>query len=339
MIRKRSGGHLPRGWHFLPETAPSACGFLENCEAASRFEDLRPFCYEPLHMHKVHVLHRDRNDTRAAVRLLRDILRCRLLRHQDQVSYMAHQKWYLRENAFLGSRCRPSRACSSTAFVGKVCRMAIPYQIQRTYTYSEELSTGVTQLAGMLLTECFPQVLRLGLRWARPLLEDEDLDVQIIYMVRDPRAVLSSRARVDWCTSSTCRGFQTVCSLLEKDLTEAAALLQEYPHRFMFVQYEEMCQNMSAALADIMDFLGLPVTNVQMNMLKYEKPSTDPLIITKNSLLQAQLWRNMTSYADIVIPVQEHCKASLDKLGLRIFSSNTEFQNLSVPALIRPPIP
>ncbi|XP_047498924.1 carbohydrate sulfotransferase 1-like [Penaeus chinensis] len=263
-------------------------------------------------MHKVHVLHRDRNDTRAAVRLLRDILRCRLLRHQDQVSYMAHQKWYLRENAFLGSRCKPSRACSSTAFVGKVCRMASLH---------------------------VAKVLRLSLRWARPLLEDEDLDVQIIYMVRDPRAVFSSRARVDWCTSSTCRGFQTVCSLLEKDLTEAAALLQEYPHRFMFVQYEEMCQNMSAALADVMDFLGLPVTNVQMNMLKYKKSSTDPLIITKNSLLQAQLWRNMTSYADIVIPVQEHCRASLEKLGLRIFSSNTEFQNLSVPALIRPPIP
>nr|XP_027217827.1 carbohydrate sulfotransferase 4-like [Penaeus vannamei]XP_027217829.1 carbohydrate sulfotransferase 4-like [Penaeus vannamei] len=126
------------------------------------------YSYEPLHMYKVHVLHRDRNDTRAAVRLLRDILRCRLLRHQDQVSYMAHQKWYLKENAFLGNRCKPSRACSSTAFVGKVCRMASLH---------------------------VAKVLRLSLRWARPLLEDEDLDVQIIYMVRDPRAVFSSRAR------------------------------------------------------------------------------------------------------------------------------------------------
>ncbi|XP_069983355.1 carbohydrate sulfotransferase 1 isoform X2 [Penaeus vannamei] len=183
------------------------------------------------------------------------------------------------------------------------------------------------------------QVLRLSLRWARPLLEDEDLDVQIIYMVRDPRAVFSSRARVDWCTSSTCRGIQTVCSLLGKDLAEAAALLQEYPHRFMFVQYEEMCQNMSASLADMMDFLGLPVTDVQKNMLRYESPSTDPHTIAKNSLLQAQLWRNLTSFEDIVVPVQDSCRASLEKLGLRIFSSYTELQNLSVPALIRPPVP
>ncbi|XP_069983593.1 carbohydrate sulfotransferase 1-like [Penaeus vannamei] len=254
----------------------------------------------------------DRNDTRAAVRLLRDILRCRLLRHQDQVSYMAHQKWYLKENAFLGNRCKPSRACSSTAFVGKVCRMASLH---------------------------VAKVLRLSLRWARPLLEDEDLDVQIIYMVRDPRAVFSSRARVDWCTSSTCRGIQTVCSLLGKDLAEAAALLQEYPHRFMFVQYEEMCQNMSASLADMMDFLGLPVTDVQKNMLRYESPSTDPHTIAKNSLLQAQLWRNLTSFEDIVVPVQDSCRASLEKLGLRIFSSYNELQNLSVPALIRPPVP
>lgn len=270
------------------------------------------YSYEPLHMYKVHVLHRDRNDTRAAVRLLRDILRCRLLRHQDQVSYMAHQKWYLKENAFLGNRCKPSRACSSTAFVGKVCRMASLH---------------------------VAKVLRLSLRWARPLLEDEDLDVQIIYMVRDPRAVFSSRARVDWCTSSTCRGIQTVCSLLGKDLAEAAALLQEYPHRFMFVQYEEMCQNMSASLADMMDFLGLPVTDVQKNMLSYESPSTDPHTIAKNSLLQAQLWRNLTSFEDIVVPVQDSCRASLEKLGLRIFSSYNELQNLSVPALIRPPVP
>ncbi|XP_042891250.1 carbohydrate sulfotransferase 5-like [Penaeus japonicus] len=270
------------------------------------------YSYEPLHKYKVHVLHRDRNDTRAAVKLLRDVLRCRLLRHQDQVSYMAHQKWYLRENTFLNKYCKPSRACSSTAIVGKVCRMASLH---------------------------VAKVLRLSLRWARPLLEDEDLDVQVIYMVRDPRAVLSSRARVSWCTSSTCGGHQTVCSLLEKDLNEAAALLQEYPNRFMFVQYEEMCQNMSAALADIMDFLGLPVTNAQKKMLNYEAPSTNSHTIAKNSFLQAQLWRNMTSYSDIVVPVQKYCRASLEKLSLRIFNSNAEFQNLSVQALIRPSMP
>lgn len=107
----------------------------------------------------------------------------------------------------------------------------------------------------------------------------------------------------------------------------------------MFVQYEEMCQNMSASLADMMDFLGLPVTDVQKNMLRYESPSTDPHTIAKNSLLQAQLWRNLTSFEDIVVPVQDSCRASLEKLGLRIFSSYNELQNLSVPALIRPPVP
>lgn len=44
------------------------------------------------------------------------------------------------------------------------------------------------------------KTVRLSLRASEPLLNDPDLDLKIILLVRDPRSVFSSRSNTDWCT-------------------------------------------------------------------------------------------------------------------------------------------
>ncbi|XP_063588812.1 carbohydrate sulfotransferase 5-like [Penaeus indicus] len=206
-------------------------------------------------------------------------------------------------------KCRKTSKCYDPSFVSETCRSADMHLLK---------------------------VLRLNLPWARTFLENENLDFQILYLVRDPRAVLSSRRGLTWCSTPTCNSPSVTCSLLAGDLAEAAVLQKEFPDRFKFLHYDEICQNMTTSLADIMDFLGLSVQPEQTKLLQEKKTSEAKYSVHKNSLLQAQLWRNTTSFYDIVLPVQHFCQSSLQKLGLRSFSVEKEFRDLSVPALERP---
>ncbi|XP_063588713.1 uncharacterized protein LOC134765847 [Penaeus indicus] len=249
--------------------------------------------------------------------LLRDLLSCNFEAHRNLVNYQKSKVWYLRANSYLGSACKKGKKhvadsdCSSPRFVSEMCRSASVHLIK---------------------------VLRLSLRWARALLEDKNLDFQILYLARDPRAVLSSRKHVGWCNTPTCKDPNITCSLLAGDLAEVPVLQREFPQRFKFLHYDEICQDMTTSLTDIMDFLGLTVQPEQTKLLQAEKTSRDKYSVFKNSLLQAQLWRSRTSFQSIVQPVQRSCKSSLKKLGLRIFQTEKEFHDLDVPALERPSV-
>nr|XP_027217679.1 carbohydrate sulfotransferase 5-like [Penaeus vannamei] len=272
------------------------------------------YSYEPLHMHGVQVLDEDSATTRSALAFLKDLLLCRLRHWQRRVAYLGNLGKYRSQNTFLRERCVRHRQqwglCRNASFVSEVCQSANLH---------------------------VAKVLRLSLRWVRPLLDDRDIDLRVLYMVRDPRAVLSSRAAKSWCKSPSCRDPQTVCPLLAADLREADALAAEYPQRFRILHYDQICQQMPTVLEDTMAFLGLPTTTEQKNLLKYEKAYFSKSFIEKNSSLQAQLWRSTVSFPGIVVPTQQHCRTSLEKLGFRIFSKEEDLRNLSVSAMVRTP--
>ncbi|XP_037777751.1 carbohydrate sulfotransferase 3-like [Penaeus monodon] len=278
-------------------------------QVLSRAANATFYSYEPLHMYGVKVMDQDDARTRSALVLMKDLLLCRLESHSDQVSYMGRCDFYLRQNVYLKGHCLrddpkfQASLCRNASYVAGVCRSADMNVIK---------------------------VLRLSLQFARPLLEDDELDVQIIYMARDPRAVLSSRMKAFWCTG-ICADSQTVCSLLEGDLRDAALLSREYPTRFKFVLYDEICDKGLSALQAVMTFLDLPVTDAQIKLL----PPRQTLGMM--SISRADMWRTRASFAKVVEPLQRLCEASLEKLQLRAFASQEELLDLSRPALLRSP--
>ncbi|XP_042860218.1 carbohydrate sulfotransferase 6-like isoform X2 [Penaeus japonicus] len=259
------------------------------------------YSYEPLSEYGPHVLYENIEETHMAVEELKNVLRCQF--DSSEVDEI------LETNPLLREACETSGLCKNANKTGELCKKASLH---------------------------VAKVLRLGLRWARPLLEWEDVDVKVIYMVRDPRAVFSSRARVPWCSTPTCNDLQTVCSMLTDDLEEASFLQRYYPNRFHFILYDQFCQTPFAGLRDLMTFLGLPVTRDQERILQTKLPSTDPLSIYKNSTAQAQLWREKSSFPKIVVPVQRWCWDSLETLGLRVFYSEKDLVDLSLPVVLRP---
>ncbi|XP_064120846.1 carbohydrate sulfotransferase 5-like [Macrobrachium nipponense] len=210
-------------------------------------------------------------------------------------------------NAYLSKNCKKTSLCAKTAFINEVCKRANIHTIK---------------------------LLRLSLKWAWPLLQDDDLDLRIIYLARDPRAVLESRSKVNWCHDKTCKDPKTVCKLLDDDLQEAKKMMQQFPEKFKFIQYEKVSDDLVNSLKDIMAFAGLGVTDRQMKIIGRKKGNpNEPFITRKNSRNQVNRWRKKADFRQIWT-FQRECLKPLSQLGLRIFSSKTELVDVSLPLVV-----
>ncbi|XP_066990517.1 carbohydrate sulfotransferase 4-like [Macrobrachium rosenbergii] len=263
---------------------------------------------EPLHYWRVKMLHENNTETSLARAFLQELLHCRVSRNfQKQIDYMSRQDFYMRWNTFFSRRCRPMRLCGKRKFVNHMCRRAHIHIVK---------------------------VLRLSLKWAWAVLQDNGLDLKIIYVARDPRAVLVSRARVGWCLSDTCRKPEVVCSLLEEDIKQAEKLAQSFPEQFKFMQYEKISQNPEGSLRNIMSFLNMSTSESQLRLLSPASTDPDSLYSTrKDPRAQSGRWRTSAFYPTISI-IQKSCANPIAMMGLQMFGSEEELRNLSIPLLI-----
>ena len=82
-----------------------------------------------------------------------------------------------------------------------------------------------------------------------------------MYLVRDPRAVMSSRNGVMWCSKDpNCRNVEHLCNDTWTDLPLMEKLTAERPDRYYFLKYEDLALKMVAESKKLFDFLGLTFT-------------------------------------------------------------------------------
>lgn len=101
--------------------------------------------------------------------------------------------------------------------------------------------------AGFLSEMCslFPyqavNLVRLRLKLSETFLVDEQLDVRVLHLVRDPRAVIHSRINDESnlrCSESVaCHDPAKLCSDMVDDFYAAEELREKYPDTFLYVQY------------------------------------------------------------------------------------------------------
>ncbi len=85
------------------------------------------------------------------------------------------------------------------------------------------------------------KTVRLRVSSARRLLLDEGTpNLKAVVLVRDPRGVMTSRARMDWCTGAPCADAATACADLADDVRAARKLEGEFPGRVVLLRYEDL---------------------------------------------------------------------------------------------------
>ncbi|XP_037539087.1 carbohydrate sulfotransferase 6-like [Nematolebias whitei] len=190
-----------------------------------------------------------------------------------------------------------------------------------------------------------------------PLLKDPSLDLRIIHLVRDPRAVMNSRA-------ASPKAFLRDSSIvLEQEDIPAAeveykvlqeicrshvrinerAILKAPPFlkgRYKMVRYEDVARDPLKEVSDIYEFVGLEMTT-KMGEWIYKKThgkgkgtAAEAFQITsRNAADVSQAWRTLLPYSKVK-RVQEVCKGAMTLLGYRTVDSEKEQKRLDIDLLV-----
>lgn len=196
----------------------------------------------------------------------------------------------------------------------------------------------------------FPQVSELRL-----LTEDLRLDLRIIHLVRDPRAILASRisaftnqftAWKIWNATGKqphnvdLTQIVTTCQNMENSVDIGLKKPAWLRGRYLLVRYEDLALNPEAKAKEIYKFLDLDIDTKVLAWISQNtkaSPSTGSKFSTRrNSKTTPENWRLHLGF-DIVKTVQTLCTNTLALLGYRIVHSEVELRNMQ-NSLVEPRI-
>ncbi|KAM4834003.1 carbohydrate sulfotransferase 4 isoform 1-T3 [Thomomys bottae] len=193
------------------------------------------------------------------------------------------------------------------------------------------------------------------LRALRPLLTDPALDLRLVHLVRDPRAVFRSRERTAAQLSidsrivlgppgqqlpeeeQPYRAMQAICRGQEEILHAAQALPEPLRRRYLLVRYEDVARAPEALASRLYEFAGLrflPHLRTWVHNITRGQGTGQHAFQThaRDALNVSQAWRWALPY-EKVSRLQEVCGDAMDLLGYRKVGSQQEQANLSLDVL------
>lgn len=185
----------------------------------------------------------------------------------------------------------------------------------------------------------------------RTLTEDPRLDLKIIHLVRDPRAILASRIMAFsdqfrpwkiWNSTGRQPRYVDLSQITStcKDMTASAETGLQRPAwlqgRYLLVRYEDLAFNPQGKAGEIYKFVGLDMeSRVQAWIMKNTRSNVSSqsewnyrYSTSRDSRATSESWRLRLSF-DIVKTVQELCTDALSLLGYKQVHSAAELRNLS----------
>ncbi|XP_069981653.1 carbohydrate sulfotransferase 3 isoform X2 [Penaeus vannamei] len=250
--------------------------------------------YEPLSPQGIKQIRSGREAIQAQ-QLLHRLLDCRYEGMADYLNYTrAHPEDMLGHNKIVWDSCRHgpnTNACYNATFLTQACQM-FPIQLVKT--------------------------VRLRLNLTQLFLNDERMNLKVVFLVRDPRATMSSRySSVSWCTDKPdCSSPEVLCSDLEGDLKVATALRQLYPDSFTMLKYEDLASDPQEEIHKLMDFLGLEFSPEIAQYVKEttEKDDNSPWSTKRKSSDRISLWKKQLPLQEIHT-IQNACESVIKTLG------------------------
>ncbi|XP_059362668.1 carbohydrate sulfotransferase 1-like [Carassius carassius] len=185
----------------------------------------------------------------------------------------------------------------------------------------------------------------------RTLSEDPRLDLRIVHLVRDPRAILTSRmaafagkfrAWKIWNATGRQPRYVDLTQITRtcRDIEYSVETSLQKPTwlrgRYLLVRYEDLALNPEEKAKEIYRFLGLDLHQRVLTWIAHNTNGTVPsssewnykYSTTRDSKATAQSWRVHLNF-DIVKTVQSLCNRTLSLLGYRLVQSVDELRNIT----------
>ena len=157
-----------------------------------------------------------------------------------------------------------------------------------------------------------------------------DLNVHVIYLVRDPRGTLKSRQNMMWCShKANCSEVNSLCSEMRDDIRTFRRLQTTYPSKLTLLRYEDLSSDPSTHAKAILKRTGIPYSASVHRFLRTHTNSTfsdiskrNPYTTIRNSKSVAFEWKQTLNMSDI-LEVQKTCADVLQELNYSFIEDNT----------------
>lgn len=191
------------------------------------------------------------------------------------------------------------------------------------------------------LCALFPIHLAKLVRVRLSLLEQQlrDPRVKIVWLVRDPRAVMNSRmSNVEWCNTPSCKDPSSMCSDLYNDYITYLGFTKDYPNKVMLMRYEDLARDAYNKSSLVLEFAGLKLQPDVVSYLDdHLSTNVDVPWSTKHEPKSAMSrWLKTMSWTDVV-KVQNACAYFMKPLGYRIFQSSNDMVSGNAVGLLNLP--
>ena len=152
-------------------------------------------------------------------------------------------------------------------------------------------------------------------------------EIKIIYLTRDPRAMLDSQVRKNDMDSKKFDYFVqntiSMCGKMQRDLKLLPVLNETFPNSIYPVQYEKFVQSPLKETESLFEFLGLNFTDAVKDYVASKTILSEP-----SSAERAQIWRSHISVQHLNV-IDANCAMIYQELGYIKLSSILDIRNTS----------
>ncbi|CAI5668088.1 carbohydrate sulfotransferase 6 [Oreochromis niloticus] len=291
------------------------------------------------------------NGARALRMAVRDLLRS--LFHCD----FSVMESYLTENQKEMFMWSHSRALCSAPACPLTPRDQLSNQAQCQKNCTPKNLQIVEEVCGFYSHVVYKEVRIFELESLYPLLQDPNLDLRIIHLVRDPRGVMRSKEESAGFfvrdnaivleqkhINKTEIQYQIIQEICRSHLRiNERAVLNPPPFlkgRYKLVRYEDVTRNPLEEINALYQFVGLEMTTQLATWIykvthgKGKGSANEAFKVTSRSAIDvSQAWRTMLPH-NKVKRVQEVCEEAMSYLGYRMVNSEIEQKSLDIDLLV-----
>ncbi|KAM3966569.1 carbohydrate sulfotransferase 4 [Aphomia sociella] len=249
--------------------------------------------YEPLLKYEI-IQIRGPPHADKALSTIKNMMKCNYDDMDDYFQYGKGHNYQFSHNTRLWDHCKYKKEfCYDSEFTAKFCKL-FPFQSMK--------------------------IVRVRLRLVEEILEDKDLNVKVILLIRDPRGVMQSRQHRDFCQPAPdCWRPELLCADMISDYVAAGRLLPKYSDRLMVLRYEELALNPNVTSYKLLKFLGLSVTP---SIEEFLHSHTNVEVAGVSSTFRVSRdvpfkWKNVLNFS-YVEEIQTLCKEAMDLWGYEL---------------------
>lgn len=185
------------------------------------------------------------------------------------------------------------------------------------------------------------KVLRIDILQTEALLEMNPR-LKVVHLFRDPRSIINSHIVTDWfpvkseksiVSLTLQQDIQITCKRIRYDIAAGHGLMNKYPGRVRFIQYEDFIDDIENKVKKLYDYLGM----------KYDSELEE--FINTTSHIQKDTFTKVpvgtlayrrTLQWEVVNFVDRSCKDVLETLGYKIFTSKQQLESDEFSPLTNP---